>query len=153
VIPAVETTEPLSAEVASPANVPVETVDTTAATTNGETKKEVKSDKRKSSLPFAFGGKKSPDADTEKKPFFSKLRQTVKGKPTAAKTEEKPVEKATEDKPAETTATETSAAAAATEPVATTGETTEAAKVTETPAVEETKPAAPAATAPVTAAA
>lgn len=82
-IPAVETTEPLSAEVASPATVPTETVEVTPAT-NGETKKEVKSEKRKSSLPFAFGKKKeasSSDEEAEKPKSpsaFSKLRATIK---------------------------------------------------------------------------
>jgi hypothetical protein len=83
VIPAVETIEPLSAEVASPATVPTETVEDSAAT-NGETKKEVKSEKRKSSLPFAFGKKKEGSASDEEgeKPkspsAFSKLRATIK---------------------------------------------------------------------------
>lgn len=82
-IPAVETTEPLSAEVASPATVPTETVEVAPAT-NGETKKEVKSEKRKSSLPFAFGKKKeasSSDEEAEKPKSpsaFSKLRATIK---------------------------------------------------------------------------
>jgi hypothetical protein len=83
VIPAVETTEPLSAEVSSPATVPTETVEVPAAT-NGESKKEVKTEKRKSSLPFAFGKKKdasSSDEETEKPKSpsaFSKLRATIK---------------------------------------------------------------------------
>jgi hypothetical protein len=83
VIPAVETTEPLSTEVAAPAAVPTETVEAAPAT-NGETKKEVKSDKRKSSLPFAFGKKKetsSSDEEAEKPKSpsaFSKLRATIK---------------------------------------------------------------------------
>ena len=85
-IPAVETTEPLSAEVATPATVPTETVEAAPAT-NGETKKEVKSEKRKSSLPFAFGKKKdaSSDEETEKPKSpsaFSKLRATIKVSPT-----------------------------------------------------------------------
>ncbi|OTB19191.1 hypothetical protein K445DRAFT_190399 [Daldinia sp. EC12] len=83
VIPAVETTEPLSTEVASPATVPTETTDATPAT-NGETKE--KAEKRKSSLPFGFGKKdKAATSDEEGEkvkspPFFSKLRQTVKGR-------------------------------------------------------------------------
>ncbi|KAI1282753.1 Pleckstrin homology domain-containing protein [Xylaria sp. FL0933] len=156
VIPAVETTEPLTAEVASPAAASPEATEATPAT-NGETKKEVKNDKRKSSLPFAFGKKEkaTSDEEGEKKstPFFSKLRQTVKkSKPT-----EKSTEKAPEDTPAEDKPVESSEAAA--EPtVEATDAKTEETKVEEpvaAPAVEETpveKPAA-AAPAPVTAAA
>lgn len=111
VIPAVETTEPLSSEVASPATVPTETVDATPAT-NGEAKKEMKSDKRKSSLPFNFGGKKDKSASSDEegeKPkspsAFSKFRATIKGKGKAVEkpaeqSAEKPADK-TEDKPAE----------------------------------------------------
>ncbi|OIW24051.1 hypothetical protein CONLIGDRAFT_122884 [Coniochaeta ligniaria NRRL 30616] len=86
VIPAVETTEPLSAEVSSPATVPTETVEAGAPATNGEvaaSKKEVKSEKRKSSLPFGLGAKKekaTSDEETEKPKSpspFSKLRQTI----------------------------------------------------------------------------
>ncbi|KAI0109079.1 Pleckstrin homology domain-containing protein [Nemania sp. FL0031] len=155
VIPAVETTEPLSAEVASPAAAPTETAEAAPAT-NGETKKEMKSDKRKSSLPFAFGKKEkaSSDEEGEKKstPFFSKLRQTVK----KSKPAEKPAEKAeetAEDKPAES-----SEAAAAPVAEAAADAKTEETKVEEptaAPAVEETpvETPTPAAPAPVTAAA
>ncbi|KAF3057418.1 putative immunogenic protein [Daldinia childiae] len=102
VIPAVETSEPLSTEVASPATVPTETTDITPAT-NGETKE--KTEKRKSSLPFGFGKKEkaaTSDEEGEKvksPPFFSKLRQTVKGKGKA----EKPADesKAEDAKPAD----------------------------------------------------
>lgn len=107
VIPAPEPAGDLSAEVSSPATVPTETVEVPPAT-NGETKKEVKSDKRKSSLPAIFG-KKAAAAPAEegeasepkpKSPSpFSKFRATIKGK---AKTTEKPAEK-TEEKPAEAT--------------------------------------------------
>ncbi|KAK5631641.1 hypothetical protein RRF57_007355 [Xylaria bambusicola] len=157
VIPAVETTEPLTAEVASPAEASTEATEAVPAT-NGETKKEVKSDKRKSSLPFAFGKKEkaSSDEEGEKKstPFFSKLRQTVKkSKPT-----EKPAEKAVEETPADDKPAESSEGAA--EPVAEVAADakTEETKVEESTPVavaEETpveKPAA-AAPAPVTAAA
>ncbi|KAK3693518.1 Pleckstrin homology domain-containing protein [Podospora appendiculata] len=95
VIPAVETTEPLSTDVSSPATVPTETVEVAPAT-NGETKKEVKSEKRKSSLPFAFGSKKDKSSSDEEgeKPkspsAFSKLRATIKGaKAKVEKHEEK----------------------------------------------------------------
>lgn len=83
VIPAVETSEPLSTEVTSPAAAPAETSEA-ATTTNSETKKEIKSEKRKSSLPFAFGKKKEGSASDEeaekaKSPSaFSKLRATIK---------------------------------------------------------------------------
>ncbi|KAI0877691.1 Pleckstrin homology domain-containing protein [Hypoxylon argillaceum] len=147
VIPAVETTEPLSAEVAAAA--PAETAEAAPAT-NGEAKKEVKSDKRKSSLPFTFGKKEkaSSDEEGEKKstPFFSKLRQTVKKSKPAEKAAEEP----TEDKPAE----------AATEPVAEAAADakTEETKVEEpaaAPAAEEAPVETPVAAvpAPVTAAA
>ncbi|CAJ2500290.1 Uu.00g031430.m01.CDS01 [Anthostomella pinea] len=145
VIPAVETTEPLSAEVASPATVPTETTDITPAT-NGETKKEVKSEKRKSSLPFAFGKKeKSATSDeegekTKSPPFFSKFRQTI-NRGNKDKTTDKSAEEAiAEDKPAE--ATDATAETKAEEPVT-------APVVDETP-VEQPAAAGPA---PVTAAA
>lgn len=112
VIPAVETTEPLSAEVSSPATVPTTEITEAAPATNGETKKEVKSDKRKSSLPFvgAFLTTKEKatsdeEGDKPKSPSrFSKLRATIKGK------KNEKVEKA-EDKTEETPAAETSAIA------------------------------------------
>lgn len=78
----------MSAEVSSPANVPVETVATEATpVVNGEKKPDFKSDKRKSSFPFAFGKKSdeikdgeastSPEAKEKANPF-SKLRATIK---------------------------------------------------------------------------
>ncbi|TGJ85119.1 hypothetical protein E0Z10_g3621 [Xylaria hypoxylon] len=148
VIPAVETTEPLTAEVASPTTESAEVTEATPAP-NGETKKEVKSDKRKSSLPFAFGKKEkaTSDEEGEKKstPFFSKLRQTVKkSKPT-----EKPAEKAAEETPAE------SSEVAAEPAVEAAAEETKIEEPVAVPVVEETpaeKPAA-AVAAPVTAAA
>ncbi|KAI3392490.1 hypothetical protein diail_5655 [Diaporthe ilicicola] len=132
VIPKVDTVEPLSTDVSSPANVPAETTEVAPAV-NGE-KKADKADKRKSSFPFAFGkktesnptspaaveeGAASPDAEKAKSPnAFSKFRATIKNKGKAA---EKPAEKA-EDKPAE-------------------GAAEEAAKPTEeAKAAEETKP-------------
>jgi hypothetical protein len=82
VIPAVETTEPLSTEVAAAAPATVEPTEAVAApATNGESsKKEVKSDKRKSSLPL-FGKKEKAEGDAEAAPKsspFSKLRNTIK---------------------------------------------------------------------------
>ncbi|KAK1764822.1 Pleckstrin homology domain-containing protein [Phialemonium atrogriseum] len=107
VIPAVETTEPLSTEVTSADNAAAETAEPAVAVTNGESKKEVRSDKRKSSLPFGFGAKKeksaTSDEETEKPKSpspFSKLRATIKGKGKADKPAEKADEKA-EDKPTE----------------------------------------------------
>ncbi|KAF4591984.1 Pleckstrin domain-like protein [Ophiocordyceps camponoti-floridani] len=94
VIPPVESTTPLAVDVSNPATVPTENIETAAATTTGEAKKDVK-EKRKSSLPFAFGKRdKSPvpgegdDKDKAGMSAFSKLRATIKGK-SAAKPEEK----------------------------------------------------------------
>lgn len=107
-IPAVEATEPLSTEVAPAAEAAAAEVapEATAAATNGE-KKEVKSDKRKSSLPFNFGGKKdkSDDEGEKKSSSFSRLRNTVRlgrkdKSPGPAKTEEAAAA-AAEEKPAE----------------------------------------------------
>ncbi|TPX19094.1 uncharacterized protein E0L32_011255 [Thyridium curvatum] len=145
VIPAVETTEPLSAEVASPANVPTETVDATPAT-NGETKKEMKSDKRKSSLPFGFGAKKEKSASSDEegdkpKSPFSKFRATIKGKGKA----EKPAEK-TEEKPAEAEASKEAEPAAAAEAEAAKPvepETAAPATTEETPAADKPLAATP----------
>lgn len=96
VIPAPEATEPLAAAVASPATVPT-TEEVVAAPETEEIKPEVKTEtaqKRKSSLPWLSSKVKTPEAEGEKgnkTPFFSKIRQTVKGKtsPKAEKTAEK----------------------------------------------------------------
>lgn len=137
VIPAVETTEPLSAEVSSPATVPTENVEAGAAATNGETaasKKEMKNEKRKSSLPFGLGAKKEKvgsDEEGEKpKSPFSKLRQTMNRKAKS----DKPAEK-TADKPAEEKAGE--AEPAKEEPAA---EPEAAAPAPAAPVVEEVAP-------------
>ena len=79
-IPPVETTTPLAVDETAPVTAPAET--TEEAPVNGE-KKEVKSEKRKSSLPFAFGSKKDKSVETEgekheKTSPFSKLRATIK---------------------------------------------------------------------------
>lgn len=112
VIPAVEAQESLATSVASPATVPTETTEIPVET-NGETKAEapaVKSDKRKSSLPWLSKKEKpatSDDEVTEKpKSPFAKLRATVKGKtsPKAEKVAEKPAE--TSEEPAEETPAE-----------------------------------------------
>ncbi|KAH8905937.1 hypothetical protein BR93DRAFT_959605 [Coniochaeta sp. PMI_546] len=142
VIPAVETTEPLSAEVSSPATVPTETVEAGSPATNGEiaaSKKEVKSEKRKSSLPFGLGAKKekaTSDEETEKPKSpspFSKLRQTINRKAKSDKPAEKAAEKPAEDKPVE--AEPTAAEPAKEEPAVKPAET-------EAPAaVEESAPA------------
>lgn len=100
VIPPVEATTPLAVDVSSPATVPTETTETPAAT-NGEPKKDVK-EKRKSSLPFAFGKRdKSPGpspSEEKKASPFSKLRATIKGK--TSKAEEKPSEEVKPEEPA-----------------------------------------------------
>ncbi|KAL8381385.1 hypothetical protein RB595_005584 [Gaeumannomyces hyphopodioides] len=141
VIPAVETTAPLSTEVTSPATVPTETVDGAAASpaeATPEVKKEMKSDKRKSSLPFTFGKKEkaSSDEEGEKTPkspsAFSKLRATIKGKGKAEKPAEKPVEKTEEVAEAESSAAPADKAEEAPKP----------AEAEATPATEEAKPVA-----------
>ncbi|KAL8347008.1 hypothetical protein RB601_003388 [Gaeumannomyces tritici] len=140
VIPAVETTAPLSTEVASPTTVPTETVDVTAspAEATPEAKKEMKSDKRKSSLPFTFGKKEkaSSDEEGEKTPkspsAFSKLRATIKGKGKAEKSVEKPVEKTEEVVEAEASAA----------PADKVDEAPKPAEAEAAPATEEAKPVA-----------
>jgi hypothetical protein len=98
VIPAVEASEPLQTSVEAPAPAPAEV--TEAPVTNGDVPAEapvIKSDKRKSSLPF-FGSKKekaTSDEESTEKPFFAKLRATVKGK-KSEKVSEKPAEAAPE---------------------------------------------------------
>ncbi|KAK0384017.1 hypothetical protein NLU13_8106 [Sarocladium strictum] len=135
VIPPVEASTPLAVEVNNPGTVPVETVDATAAPTVEEPKKDVK-EKRKSSLPFAFGKRdKSPtpasdgeSPKTAKSNPFSKFRATIKGSksPVAPKAEDK-----TEEAPKEETAVESKPEEAA----GTTAEATPAPLV----AAEETK--------------
>lgn len=119
VIPPVEPTTPLEAGVTNPGNAPVETVDVSATTpTVTEPKKDVK-EKRKSSLPFAFGKRdKSPAPAAEgektekaaKSSPFSKFRATIKGKSATPKAEDKPAEEAAKEETAvpveETKATE-----------------------------------------------
>ncbi|KAJ4311360.1 hypothetical protein N0V84_010488 [Fusarium piperis] len=95
VIPPVEATTPLAVDVSSPATVPAETTEAAAATSPApEAKKEIK-EKRKSSLPFAFGKRdKSPapgDGEKVKESPFSKLRNTIRGKSP------KPAEKRAEE--------------------------------------------------------
>lgn len=130
-IPAVESTEPLAASVASPATVPTDAT----ATTNGEAAATEtpasKNEKRKSSLPWLSKKEKATTSDDEaekEKPLspFAKLRATVKGKsPKAEKASEKPTETVAES---------------AGEPTA-----------VEEPVVSEPVPAAPASTAQVSA--
>lgn len=123
-IPPVEATTPLAVDVTAP---PAETTETTEAAVPEavtEVKKDVK-EKRKSSLPFAFGKRdKSPaPAEGEEKSKngpFSKLRATIKGK--TSKSEEKPAEEK-----------------AAEEPIKEEAATEEAKPAEETPKTEETK--------------
>ncbi|EFX05661.1 hypothetical protein CMQ_3730 [Grosmannia clavigera kw1407] len=94
VIPAVETSEPLSTDVSAPiVESPAEAAAEAAPVSDSETKKEVKSDKRKSTLPFNFGSKKdkSDDEGEKKSSPFSKFRATVRlnrKEKTPAKAEE-----------------------------------------------------------------
>jgi hypothetical protein len=81
----------LTTEVSSPAAAPAaETTEATAPAVNGE-KKDMKTDKRKSSFPFQFGKKAesnptspgeepatSPDGEKAKTNPFSKFRATIK---------------------------------------------------------------------------
>lgn len=80
VIPPVETSAPLEAE---PAEAAATEAKDAPAATNGESKKDTKAEKRKSSLPFL--GKKekvvSSDEESEKPKSpspFSKIRATIK---------------------------------------------------------------------------
>ncbi|EXL89717.1 hypothetical protein FOPG_00308 [Fusarium oxysporum f. sp. conglutinans race 2 54008] len=129
VIPPVEATTPLAVDVSNPATVPTETTETAAATSPApEVKKDLK-EKRKSSLPFAFGKRdKSPaPAEGEKKESpFSKLRNTIRGKSP------KPAEKRAEENKEETVQEEPTEAK------------TEELKTEEAPKIEEpAKPAEP----------
>ncbi|KAM5525583.1 immunogenic protein [Fusarium oxysporum f. sp. phaseoli] len=129
VIPPVEATTPLAVDVSNPATVPIETTETAAATSPApEVKKDLK-EKRKSSLPFAFGKRdKSPaPAEGEKKESpFSKLRNTIRGKSP------KPAEKRAEENKEETVQEEPTEAK------------TEELKTEEAPKIEEpAKPAEP----------
>jgi len=165
IIPPVEASTPLAVEVNNPGTVPVETIDATAATTAPtveEPKKDVK-EKRKSSLPFAFGKRDkspTPASDGEspkaaKSSPFSKFRATIKGNKSSSavpKTEDKTdevakEETAVESKPEETVAApavETSEATPA--PVAVTEETPKASEPENKPEnVSTTTPAVTAA--------
>ncbi|KAG5928445.1 hypothetical protein E4U42_000649 [Claviceps africana] len=115
VIPPVESTDPINTEEVNAAG------EATDATAEPAAKKDVK-EKRKSSLPFAFGRRdKSPSpAEGEEKRQtqspFSKLRATIKSK-TGAKAEDKPAEEAVKAETAEVEA-EAAATAIAEEPAA-----------------------------------
>ncbi|KAF4465403.1 hypothetical protein FALBO_7751, partial [Fusarium albosuccineum] len=108
VIPPVEATTPLAVDVSSPANVPTETTEAAAATSPApEAKKDLK-EKRKSSLPFAFGKRdKSPapgEGEKAKESAFSKLRNTIRGKsprPAEKPAEETAKEEAVKEEPAQ----------------------------------------------------
>lgn len=87
VIPPVETSAPLEAEPAEAAAAEAKEV---PAATNGEAKKDVKAEKRKSSLPFLGKKEKVVSSDEEgEKPkspsAFSKIRATIKVCPGLAK--------------------------------------------------------------------
>jgi len=127
VIPAPEASEPLADAVQSPATeeTPATNGDpiteTKAEESKPETKPAIKSDKRKSSLPFGFGStrektEKAPETDGEKpKSPFAKIRQTIKGKSSKTKTADKPAENA--EQAASEPATTSEPAGTATEPV------------------------------------
>ncbi|KAG6036934.1 hypothetical protein E4U41_005407 [Claviceps citrina] len=144
VIPPVESASPINAEEVAAAET---TEATPAASTETPAKKDVK-EKRKSSLPFAFGRReKSPaPAEGEEKRQtqspFSKLRATIKSK-TGAKADDKTVEETVKE---ESEAAETAAPAVTEEAVV-----AEPAQVAETEADNTAETVAPATT--VTAAA
>src|SRR5690606_16256027 len=80
VIPPVETSAPLEAEPAEAAAAEAKEV---PGATNGEAKKDIKAEKRKSSLPFLGKKEKVVSSDEEgEKPkspsAFSKIRATIK---------------------------------------------------------------------------
>ncbi|KAM0564583.1 hypothetical protein ACHAPJ_000798 [Fusarium lateritium] len=148
VIPPVEATTPLAVDVSNPATVPAETTETAAVTSPApEAKKDIK-EKRKSSLPFAFGKRDKSPAPVEgekKESPFSKLRNTIRGKSP------KPAEKRAEESTKEETLQEEPAEAKAEEPKTEEApKTEEVAKPAET---EEAKPESAAAPAPVVTAA
>lgn len=105
IIPAVGSTEPITS-VETP-EAPVEVIETPAAVAEIKTEPTpvVKSDKRKSSLPFGFGKKDktatSDEETTSEKPLFAKLRSTMKNN-KKEKLSEKPaaVETPAEETPA-----------------------------------------------------
>ncbi|RBR11817.1 uncharacterized protein FIESC28_08856 [Fusarium coffeatum] len=134
VIPPVEATTPLAVDVSNPATVPTETTEAAAATSPApEAKKDLK-EKRKSSLPFAFGKRDKSPAPVEgekKESPFSKLRNTIRGKSP------KPAEKREENK--EETVQEEPTEVKAEEP-----KTEEVPKVEEPAEAEKPKDAAPA---------
>ncbi|KAH7256663.1 Pleckstrin homology domain-containing protein [Fusarium tricinctum] len=130
VIPPVEATTPLAVDVSSPATVPAETTEAATATSPApEAKKDLK-EKRKSSLPFAFGKRDKSPAPVEgekKESPFSKLRNTIRGKSP------KPAEKRAEENKEETLQEEP------TEIKADEAKTEEAPKVEEPVAATETE--------------
>jgi hypothetical protein len=110
VIPPVEATTPLAVDVSNPATVPTETTEAAAATSPApEAKKDLK-EKRKSSLPFAFGKRDKSPAPVEgekKESPFSKLRNTIRGKsPKPAETREENKEETVQEEPTEVKAEE-----------------------------------------------
>ncbi|KAI1031409.1 hypothetical protein LB504_000533 [Fusarium proliferatum] len=141
VIPPVEATTPLAVDVSNPATVPTETTETAAATSPApEAKKDLK-EKRKSSLPFAFGKRdKSPaPAEGEKKESpFSKLRNTIRGKSP------KPAEKRAEENKEETVQEEPTEAKTEELKTEEAPKIEEPAKPTEPEAEDKPKDAAPA---------
>jgi hypothetical protein len=139
VIPPPEASESLAAAVQSPATVPVEetpvtngasaAVETKAEEAKSETKPAIKSERRKSSLPFGLGSskektEKAPEVDGEKPMSpFAKLRQTIKGRSpkakAAEKSEETPAEPAADAPTTTSEPTEATAEPVVSEPVST----------------------------------
>ncbi|KAF0639380.1 hypothetical protein FPSE5266_11632 [Fusarium pseudograminearum] len=110
VIPPVEATTPLAVDVSNPATVPTETTEAATATSPApEVKKDLK-EKRKSSLPFAFGKRDKSPAPVEgekKESPFSKLRNTIRGKsPKPAEKREENKEETVQEEPTEVKAEE-----------------------------------------------
>lgn len=110
VIPPVEATTPLAVDVSNPATVPTETTEAATATSPApEAKKDFK-EKRKSSLPFAFGKRDKSPAPVEgekKESPFSKLRNTIRGKsPKPAEKREENKEETVQEEPTEVKAEE-----------------------------------------------
>ncbi|PCD39734.1 hypothetical protein FGRA07_01005 [Fusarium graminearum] len=110
VIPPVEATTPLAVDVSNPATVPTETTEAATATSPApEAKKDLK-EKRKSSLPFAFGKRDKSPAPVEgekKESPFSKLRNTIRGKsPKPAEKREGNKEETVQEEPTEVKAEE-----------------------------------------------
>lgn len=125
VIPPVETSTPLGESVADATPAPAAATEAPKEEAAPVADKKDIKEKRKSSLPFAFGKKSPAGSDsegekTEKTGPFSKLRATIKArgnKPAAEKAEEKTEEKK-EEQPAEAAPVAEAEATTSTKPAA-----------------------------------